>query len=228
VEIITELARRLVPEDSLLAKGHEASLDWIFEPSGIRMSEIKASPGGTPLNKRIEIPYEKYRQSGFMTPSGKMEFTSLILKEAGIEPLPVYREPKQSPVSTPELAREYPLILTTGARLPMFIHSRMYRVPWTRRLRPDPMVDMNPKDAKDRGVVHEEWVALCTQRGSIRVRANLTELVPPGVVSMFHDFPGADVNSLIYPDYRDPISGFPGCKSLLCEVKKSPIQGGGK
>ncbi len=228
VEIITELARRLVPEDSLLAKGHEASLDWIFEPSGIRMSEIKASPGGTPLKKHIEIPYEKYRQSGFMTPSGKMEFTSLILKEAGIEPLPVYREPKQSPVSTPELAREYPLILTTGARLPMFIHSRMYRVPWTRRLRPDPMVDMNPKDAKDRGVVHEEWVALCTQRGSIRVRANLTELVPPGVVSMFHDFPGADVNSLIDPDYRDPISGFPGCKSLLCEVKKSPIQGGGK
>ena len=57
------------------------------------------------------------------------------------------------------------------------------------RLRPDPMVDMNPKDAKVRGIVHEEWVMLCHPRGAIRVRANLTELVPPGVVSMFHDFP---------------------------------------
>ena len=157
-----------------------------------------------------------------------MEFTSLLLKDAGIDPLPVYREPKQSAVSTPELAKEYPLILTTGARLPMFVHSRMYRVPWTRKLRPDPMVDMNPRDAQARGIAPDEWVNLCTQRGSIRVRANVTELVPPGVVSMFHGFPGADVNELIDPDYRDPISGFPGFKSLLCDVKKSPVQGGDK
>ncbi len=227
-DIIINLARRLAPEDTLLAEGYEAALDWMFEPSGIKISEVKASPGGTPLKKHVEIAHEKYRQSGFQTPSGKMEFTSLILREAGIDPLPTYTEPKQSPISTPELAREYSLILTTGARLPMFVHSRMFRVPWTRRLRPDPMADMNPKDAKDRGIVHEEWVMLCTPRGAIRVRANLTELVPPGVVSMFHDFPTADVNSLIAPDYRDPVSGFPGCKSLLCDVKKSPDRGGNK
>ena len=29
------------------------------------------------------------------------------------------------------------------------------------------------------------------------------------------------VNLLIEPDYRDPISGFPGFKSLLCEIKKA-------
>ncbi len=37
---------------------------------------------------------------------------------------------------------------------------------------------------------------------------------------MYHDYPEASVNLLIEPDYRDPISGFPGFKSLLCEVKK--------
>jgi hypothetical protein len=52
------------------------------------------------------------------------------------------------------------------------------------------------------------------------VKANLTEIVPPGVVSMYHAFPTADVNLLIDPDYRDPISGFPGFKALLCEVEK--------
>jgi anaerobic selenocysteine-containing dehydrogenase len=228
VDIITDLARRLTPEDSLLAQGYEAGLDWIFAPSDIRMSDIKGHPGGSFLKNRIDIPYEKYRQSGFPTPSGKMEFTSLLLKEAGIDPLPVFREPKQSPVSTPELSKEYPLILTTGARLPMFIHSRMFRVPWTRKLRPDPMVDINPQDARTRGIAPDEWVMLLTQRGSIRVRANVTELVPSGVVSMFHDFPTADVNELIGPDYRDPISGFPGCKSLLSEVKKIQNQGGDK
>jgi anaerobic selenocysteine-containing dehydrogenase len=149
-----------------------------------------------------------------------MEFTSRVLKEFGLDPLPVYKEPGQSPVSTPDLFKQYPFIFTTGARLVNFIHSRMYRVPWTRRLRPDPMVDINPQDAHERGFSANQWVMLTTPRGAIRVRANLTELVPPGVVSMYHDFPGADVNQLIDPDYRDPISGYPGFKSLLCDIRK--------
>ncbi len=91
------------------------------------------------------------------------------------------------------------------------------------------MVDMNPRDAKDRGIAQEDWVSLATPRGSIRVRANLTEMVAPGVVNMYHDDPEASVNLLIEPDYLDPISGYPGFKSLLCEVKRiddtpKPIQ----
>jgi len=228
VEIILDLARRLTPEDPLLALGHEACLDWMFEPSGIKMADIKQHPEGFFLENQRETPYEKYRKSGFPTLSGKMEFTSLVLKDAGVDPLPVYNEPKQSPVSTPELAKEYPLILTTGARLPMFMHSRMYRVPWARKLRPDPAVDINPKDAEIRGLVPDEWVSLATPRGSIRVRANVTELTPPGVVSMYHGFPSADANELIDPDYRDPISGYPGYKSLLCQVNKLQNEGGDK
>jgi anaerobic selenocysteine-containing dehydrogenase len=222
VDIILELGRRLNPQDTLLTRGHEACLDWMFEPSNIKIADIRQHPGGFFLDDRTETAYEKYRESGFPTPSGKMEFTSQVLKEAGMESLPVYKEPGQSPVSTPELTKEYPLILTTGARLPMFMHSRMYRVPWARKLRPDPMVDINPRDAGSRGLAPREWVNLATPRGSIRVRANVTELVPPGVVSMYHGFPGADANELIDPDYRDPISGYPGYKSLLCEVRKAP------
>lgn len=227
VDIILELARRLTPQDSLLLQGQEAGLDWIFEPSGIiKMADIKKHHGGAFLDDMTATPYEKYKTSGFPTPSGKMEFTSLILKDAGMDPLPVYKEPNQSPLSTPDLAKEYPLVLTTGARLPMFMHSRMFRVPWVRKLRPDPMVDINPKDAGTRGISPDAWVMLVTKRGSIRVRANLTELVPPGVVSMYHAFPSADVNELIDPDYRDPISGYPGFKSLLCEVKPVRDEGG--
>jgi hypothetical protein len=37
---------------------------------------------------------------------------------------------------------------------------------------------------------------------------------------MYHDYPEASVNLLVEPDYQDPISGFPGFKSLLCQVKK--------
>jgi anaerobic selenocysteine-containing dehydrogenase len=219
-DIIFDLAQRMVPEDALMQQGYEASVDWMLEPTKLTVAELKRHPAGYAVKDVKAPPFRKYEKNGFATPSGKMEFTSTILSEAGQDPLPRYREPELSPRSTPEVAREFPLILTTGARLPMFIHSRTFRLAWTRSLRPDPMVDMNPVDARDRSISQEDWVALSTPRGSMRVRANLTEIVAPGVVNMYHGYPEASVNLLIEPDYLDPISGYPGFKSLLCQVTR--------
>jgi len=84
------------------------------------------------------------------------------------------------------------------------------------------MVDINPKDAAKRKISQGDWVELSTPRASIQVMANITEYVPVGVANMYHGYREADVNQLMEPDYRDPISGFPGFKALLCEIKKSP------
>jgi anaerobic selenocysteine-containing dehydrogenase len=219
-EIIFDLARRMLPDDALMQKGYEACVDWMLEPTKLTLDELKKHPAGYTVKDVKAPPFQKYKKNGFATPSGKMEFTSTILAETGYDPLPIYREPKLSPRSTPEVAKKFPLILTTGSRLPMFVHSRTFRLDWTRSLRPDPMVDINPQDARERGIAQEDRVSLATPRNSMKVRANLTELVPPGVVNMYHDYPEASVNLLVEPDYQDPISGFPGFKSLLCQVKK--------
>jgi anaerobic selenocysteine-containing dehydrogenase len=87
-------------------------------------------------------------------------------------------------------------------------------------LKPDPLLDMNPADAERRGIQEGDPVSLQTPRNRIRVKAHLSETVLPGVIHMPHGMKEADVNLLIEPDYIDPISGFPGFKSLLCEVKK--------
>ena len=58
--------------------------------------------------------YEKY--NGFHTPSKKVELYSDALKSTGIEPMPVFTEPGESKVSTQDLYKGYPLVLTTGAR----------------------------------------------------------------------------------------------------------------
>jgi anaerobic selenocysteine-containing dehydrogenase len=220
-DIIQGMAESLKLDDPLLLKGHDAWIEWMLEPAGIKMSELKKNAGKYLFKGRGPIPYEKYKKGGFPTPSGKMEFTSTILKEMGLDPLPIFKEPKLSPVSTPEVAQSFPLVLTTGTRLPMFIHSQTFRLPWTKSLRKDhPAADINPRDAQQRGISAGDEIRLLTPRSSIKVKANLTEVVPPGVVSMYHAFPTADVNLIIDPDYRDPISGFPGFKALLCEVKK--------
>ena len=102
----------------------------------------------------------------------------------------------------------------------MFIHSRTYRLSWTRGLRPRPAADLNPADARALGVAQDDEIELSSPSGSIRVLANLTELAQPGVVHMYHGHPEADVNLLLDPDDLDPISGFPAYRSALCRVDK--------
>jgi anaerobic selenocysteine-containing dehydrogenase len=202
----------------------EAALDWILEPSGMKIEELKKHPGGMPVPNPIPVTHKKYEKDGFPTPSGKMEFASSILEKysdrPGIDALPVYVEDKYSPLSAPDRAKDYPFVLGTGVRLPMFIHSRTFRLAWTRSLRPHPMADLNPADAARLGIAQGDDIELSTPTGAIYVKANVTELAQPGVVHMYHDYPEANVNLLLEGDYLDPISGFPGFKGLLCAVRK--------
>lgn len=223
-DIIYDLAARLGIDDPLFAAGYEASLDFILEPSGMTIEELKKHPAGMPVPNPINPPEKKYRQNGFPTPSGKMEFKSLILEKYadtfGYEALPVYHPPKYSQENTPELAQEYPFILNTGSRLPMFVHTRTFRLPWTKSLRREPAADINPLDGKQLDILQEDQIKIVTPKGEITVKANLTNTVLPGVVHMYHAYAEADVNTLMEADYFDPISGFPGYKSFLCKIEK--------
>jgi anaerobic selenocysteine-containing dehydrogenase len=198
-------------------------LDWILEPSGMTMEEIGGHPGGMPVRDPIPTPDRRYLQHGFPTPSGKMEFASSVLERLGpgigVDALPAWTPPA-SDAGGEEVERDYPFILNSGSRLPMFIHSRTYRLSWTRGLRPHPMADLNPADARRLGITQGDRIELSSPSGSIRVLANLTELVRPGDVHVYHSNPEADVNLLMDADALDPISGYPGFKSSRCRVDK--------
>lgn len=71
----------------------------------------------------------QWRLHGFKTLSGKVEFDSEELKAQGYDGLPVYKEPAESPLSTPELFKDYPLVLTSGGRQKYFTHSQQHNVP---------------------------------------------------------------------------------------------------
>lgn len=225
VDIIYGLADRLNLDDPLFQSGYESCVDWILEPSGIRIAELKQHPGGMPVPRPEPREEKKYLKGGFKTPSGKLEFKSKILEKyagrPGFDPLPTYAPSRSSHDATPELAKEYPFILNSGSRLPMFIHTRTYRLSWLASLRPNhPAADINPDDGGRMGIAQGDAIRIATPQGSILVKANLTRMVMPGVVHMYHGHPEANVNTLFAGDYLDPLSGYPGFKSALCRIDK--------
>ncbi|TAK87715.1 MAG: molybdopterin oxidoreductase [Betaproteobacteria bacterium] len=160
---------------------------------------------------------------GFDTPSGKVELASRILTEYGFDPLPRYREPVESPLSTPEIAREFPLILNSGSRVLMFTHSKLRELPSLRKLMPCAVVNIHPRDAEAQAIRQNEEVDLESPHGRIRVKANITEQVLPGVVDVSHGWADANVNEIV-ARYFDPISGFPAFKEGLCRVTRAGRQ----
>ncbi len=222
VDIMFDLAKHLGLEDPLLKAGFEASLDWILSPSGMSVEELKKHPAGMFVPNPMHVPEKKYLQSGFKTPSGKLEFHSMLLEQCGgYDALPIFRPPKHSKDATPEMTKEYPFVLDTGSRVPMFIHSRTFRLPWTASLRPEAAADLNPEDAGRLDIRQGDDIRISTPKDCIAVKANLTHMVLPGVVHMYHGYPQANVNQMIEADYLDPLSGYPGYKSLLCRIERA-------
>ncbi len=196
----------------------EASMDWQLEGLGLKASDVMAEPKGVTIPPGEMSPASD--NPGFRTPSGKFEFWSQRLEKAGFDALPVYKEPAESPISTPDLFAKYPLVLNTGSREAMYVHSRHRQNPRLRELQPEPRVDINPVDAKARGIAPGNTVIVEGPRGSITVKAHVTEMAMPGVVHVYHGWPEADINIVTGRNF-DPISGFPSFKAELCEVKKA-------
>ena len=112
--------------------------------------------------------------NGFYTFSGKIEIYSQSLESNGYDPLPVYHEPMESIASTPELAKQYPLTLTTGARQPMFLHSQQRNIESLRKLLPEPYLEINPETARSCGINDGEPAVVESPRGSVTMKAKVT------------------------------------------------------
>jgi anaerobic selenocysteine-containing dehydrogenase len=171
------------------------------------------------------MKYRKYEGRGFATPSGKVEIYSSVFKQHGYDPLPVYSEPPQSPVSTPELFTEYPLILTTGKHTHLYTHSMFRKISELNRFMAENTLEIHPETASKLGVRDGERVVVESPIGGIEIRARLTKGIHPRVVGMRHGFADSNCNDLIDNMSRDPISGSTPMKASLCRVVKR--QGGG-
>ncbi len=218
-ELVFEMAEALGLGERFWAGDVRASYDARLERLGLTAADLRDD--GEPVVVKVEEPGERaWLQNGFGTPTGKVEFVSTTLERLGYSGLPEYREPFWSPHSAPEVARDFPLVLTSGARSVAYTHSQGRPLATLRRRDPEPRVQMNPADAAAREIREGDPVRLSSPLGSVTMKARVTDTLPPGVVSAPHGWAEADVNLLIPDEGLDPISGFPPFRSSLCQVER--------
>ncbi|MFC1847684.1 molybdopterin-dependent oxidoreductase [Chloroflexota bacterium] len=211
-----KLAERMGYQACFPWKSLEEVYDYSLEPSELTVRYLREEKPEGVFYGTTE--YERYKSRGVRTPSGKIEIYSKTLEDLGQPPLPVFIEPHESPVGSPDLAREYPLILTTGARVREFLHSQLRNIPKLQRLRPDPVAQIHPHTAYRYGIENCQTIAIETMRGRIEMIADVTEDILPDVVCIPHGWPGANANILTNEEPADPVVGNPCLKALLCRV----------
>jgi anaerobic selenocysteine-containing dehydrogenase len=232
LQIVFDLATRLGLGRHFWNGDIEAAFRHQLAPSGITLEELRAHPEGVrvPLTTR----YRKYADSGFTTPSRKVELYSATLAAHGYEPLPAFEEPLISPRSRPDLVDRYPLVLSCAKSL-FFCETQHRQVAALRKSAPDPLVEMHPSTAESRGIGAGDWVSLETPLGSVRARAKLNGTLDPQVVFGQHGWwqacdelglpgyppygpDGANLNVVLPQTPSDPISGSSPMRASVCEV----------
>jgi len=201
------------------------------------LAALRANPDGVALQPPAR-QYRKYEtgqlrpdgQPGFNTPSGKLEIASSLLELHGYPALPEYVEPTEGPLADPERFHAFPLVLNTGARIQTTFRSQHLNIPGLLKHQPLPEALIHPEDAAQRAIAEGDRVFVTTVRGKVDFYAKVTDQVPPGVVEInvgggapqqAPAWQKANANFLTDIDNRDPISGFPVFKALLCQVARA-------
>jgi anaerobic selenocysteine-containing dehydrogenase len=172
----------------------------------------------------LPTPYAPFAQGGFPTPSGKCELYSETLERMGLNPLPDYVPPYESPLDGSPLAARYPLaMISPPAR--NFLNSSFVNVASLRPVEGEPTLELHPSDAAARGIADGNRVNVFNDRGSIELLARVTERARPGVVVALSIWwkklarDGKNANELTHQRLTD-IGRAPSFYDCLVDVEK--------
>jgi anaerobic selenocysteine-containing dehydrogenase len=210
-EIFRRLARKMRLDTRCLYDSDEEIARQVLDtghPSleGITLEALKER-GSMRLN--YPDPFVPFGH-GFPTPSGKLEFVSERMAEAGLDPLAGYTPPHEAAQRDTPLARQYPLALIAAADH-YFLNSLFANVPAQMKRSGPPTIRIHPDDATARGLETGDAVRVFNGRGSFTATVEITDRVRKGVVASTkgrwprHTKDGATVNATV--DERDSDMG---------------------
>ena len=182
-----------------------------LDNGGFSLDELKKN--GIIQGKKQPIYFDEGVPEEFPTPSGKIEFYSVQLQQAGFDPVPVYRRPDAGPPGY------YRLLY---GRAPVHSFSRTH----SNRILSDMMQEnevwVNPGTARRHGLVNGLYVRLQNQDGVVsnRIKVKVTERIRPDCVYMVHGF--GHNSRMLKHAYRKGASD----AQLITRYVTDPLMGG--
>ena len=182
-EIFRRLARKMGLDAAPLYDSDETMARQVLDsghPSlkGITLEELKAHGW---MRLHYPDPFVPFA-TAFPSPSGKLEFVSDRMAEAGLDPVAGYTPAHETSQRDTTLAREYPLALVTPADH-YFLNSIFANVPRQQRRSGAATLRIHPDDAAPRGIETGDEVRVANARGSFLALADVSDRVRPGVVA---------------------------------------------
>ncbi len=117
--------------------------------------------------------------------------------------------------------RDYPFILSTGRVLEHYHTGTMTRRGTAlNRLYPELLAEINPVDAEKLGISEGDYIRIRSKRGSIRVKARISERSQLGMVFVPFHFHEAAVNLLTH-SVVDPVCKIPEYKISAVKIEKA-------
>jgi len=123
---------------------------------------------------------------------------------------------------TEDTDAEYPVILTTGRTVNMFLSGNQ-----TRRIGPlvdqypEPLLELHPILAKKHGISDGDWVTTESRRGTLTVRCQVVTTIRPDTVFVPYHWGGLKSVNRVTIAAQDPISKIPEYKVCAVRIRKA-------
>lgn len=118
-----------------------------------------------------------------------------------------------------ENAGDYPFILTTNRGLEHYNSGSMTRRTQDSEILGEDLLLIHPEDAQNRGIKDGDIVLVASPRGQARIRARLSGMVQPGILSSTFHFPEILINQ-VASDVLDSEADCPEYKVIAVDVRK--------
>ena len=181
--VFRQLAARMGFDEPAFSQTDDDIAEHAFKRGSERAFGLHERLFGAQGWARLNLPHPvaPFADGGFLTPSGRCELFSTALAEKGLDPLPAWVPPLESPVSNPELAARYPLaFVSPPAR--NFLNTSFANLPRFFGQEESPKLEIHPDDAAARGIAEGDRLRIFNDRGAFHAFAQLTTRVRRGLV----------------------------------------------
>ncbi len=146
---------------------------------GLSFEKLQKKPVLIPGSKLIA-----FSDSNFSTPSGKIELYSKTAKiKYNLPPLPFYKLPKETKSNIDENSEFSFHFITSHSKF--MLNTQFKELTKYFINRSEPMIFINPSDAKKLNIKDYQLLEVFNERGSLKIKVKISDLVPEGILHCY-------------------------------------------